>query len=93
MGNHAGSQANGESSLVGYSIYRSWMVAAANCGRVGDQSRNGAQVSAPGIPGHFDRPTLRRERIENQSFRLPALGCPPGFAQKGLEAIATSIQS
>jgi hypothetical protein len=38
-------------------------------------------------PAIFDRPTLRRERIENQSFRLPALGCPPGFAQKGLEAI------
>src|SRR3984893_1229282 len=29
---------------------RSWMVAATNCERVGDQSRDGTPVSAPGNP-------------------------------------------
>src|ERR1700733_13968797 len=33
---------------------RSWMVAATNRERVGDQSRNGTPVSAAGKTGHFD---------------------------------------
>src|ERR1700736_870474 len=33
---------------------RAWMVAATNCERVGDQSRNGTPVSAAGKTGHFD---------------------------------------
>src|ERR1700728_4474050 len=33
---------------------RSWMVAATNCERVGDQSRNGTPVSAAGKTSHFD---------------------------------------
>ena len=33
----------------------SWMVAATNCERVGDQLRNGTPVSAAGKTGHFDR--------------------------------------
>jgi hypothetical protein len=34
---------------------RAWMVAATNCERVGDQSRNGTPVSAASKTGHFDR--------------------------------------
>ena len=34
---------------------RTWMVAATNCERVGDQSRNGTPVSGAGKTGHFDR--------------------------------------
>jgi len=33
---------------------QSWMVAATNCERVGDQSRNGTPVSAASKTGHFD---------------------------------------
>ena len=38
-----------------YSLGLSWMVAATNCERVGDQLRNGTPVSAAGKTGHFDR--------------------------------------
>ena len=46
---------------------RSWMVAATNCERVGDQSRNGRPVSAAGKTGHFDRRVGagRRSRCES----------------------------
>ena len=37
---------------------RTWMVAATNCERVGDQSRNGTPVSALGKTSHFDRRLL-----------------------------------
>jgi hypothetical protein len=83
MGNHAGSHANGESSSVGYSIYRSWMVAATNCGRVGDQSRNGAQVSAPGIPGHFRPPDSEEGADRKPVISIAGVGLPSWLCSKG----------
>jgi hypothetical protein len=57
------------------------MVAATNCERVGDQSRNGAPVSAPGKPGHFDRrleegsgsKTCHRETSRVRAATWPAI--------------------
>jgi hypothetical protein len=51
----------------------SWMVAATNCERVGDQSRNGTPAPALGKTGHFDH----RRKVSSKSqkgvshFRFP----------------------
>jgi hypothetical protein len=52
---------------------RPWMIAATN-ERVGDRLRNGAQVSSPGKPSHFDRRETNRDtQSKNQPVLLPAL--------------------
>jgi hypothetical protein len=59
---------------------RSWMVAATNCERVGDQSRNGTPVSAAGKTGHFESPAPRGKRIQALSvdLRKAVMACLSG---------------